>query len=196
MTPEQNIHGHAFNAVTGVLSGEDWVPLSLRSRVADAVVAAVEPVILAYERARFCEAAHDFPAPFAGIIATVASGQPAATAVPEAAGSRAAAMTGYERLFALQQQAGIAFDRHISTGGGYPGTPHFGMVAASYPKGSLIAREDSWRCHHGHPDDMAALECALSEVRRLAEGGTYEPCTAGPDCKDEFCHRDWERLER
>ena len=70
------------------------------------------------------------------------------------------------------------------------------MVAATYPEGSRLANEDSWRCHHDHPDDLSALECALNEVRRLAVIGTYHPCSAGPDCQDEFCRRDWARVMR
>jgi hypothetical protein len=104
-------------------------------------------------------------------------------------------MTGYARMFALQRQARDLGNRHIATGGsGWRGSC-YGFVAASYPEGSPIANRDSWRCHHEHPDDIAALECALGEVRRLAGGGSYEPCTAGPGCEDEFCRRDWKRLE-
>ena len=100
----------------------------------------------------------------------------------------------YKRLFGLQQQ-GRDLRRHIITGGGYRGS-HYGMVAATYPEGSRLANEDSWRCHHDHPDDLSALECALNEVRRLAVIGTYHPCSAGPDCQDEFCRRDWARVMR
>ncbi len=50
MTPEQNIEGHAFNALTESLGGDPWLPLSDRLRHARAVVAAVEPVIRAYGR--------------------------------------------------------------------------------------------------------------------------------------------------
>jgi hypothetical protein len=64
VTPEQNIHGHAFNALTAELTGYDWMRLSKRSRLADVVVAAVDPVIRAYERTRFLEASKDFPEPF------------------------------------------------------------------------------------------------------------------------------------
>jgi hypothetical protein len=100
------------------------------------------------------------------------------------------AVTDYKRLFALQQQA-RGLGRHIITGGGYSDRSHYGAVAATYPDGSWIANSDSWRCHHDHPDELSALECALAEVRRLADGGGYEPCSAGPNCQDEFCRRDW-----
>jgi hypothetical protein len=93
----------------------------------------------------------------------------------------------YKRMFALQQQAIDIGDRHISTGGGYTGTAHYGMVTATCLQESRIAGEDSWRCHHEHPDDLTALECALGEVRRLADGGAYEPCSTGPECEDELC---------
>ncbi len=47
MTPEQNIQGHAFNALTEALTDSlDWMPLSARERVAASVVAAVEPLIV------------------------------------------------------------------------------------------------------------------------------------------------------
>jgi hypothetical protein len=98
------------------------------------------------------------------------------------------------RYFALQQQARDLGGRHIATGGGYSGTPYTSFVAATSPEGSRRASQDSWRCHHGHPDDLTALECALGEVRRLADGGSYEPCSTGPDCEDEFCRRDWAAL--
>lgn len=95
----------------------------------------------------------------------------------------------YKRLFALQQQARDLGGRHVISCGGFRGAPYYGAVAAT-----ADGRPDSWRCHHEHPDDLAALECALGEVRRLAGGGAYEPCSAGPDCQDEFCRRDWARL--
>lgn len=99
----------------------------------------------------------------------------------------------YKRLFALQQQA-RDLGRDIITGGsGWRGS-YYGAVTATYPEGSRVASRDSWRCHHEHPDDLSALECALAEVRRLAGGGSYEPCGGGPDCRDEECRRDWVRL--
>lgn len=53
MTPDQNIRGRALNAVAPALAKLDrWLPLSVRFAVAEAVVDAAEPVILAYERAR------------------------------------------------------------------------------------------------------------------------------------------------
>lgn len=101
----------------------------------------------------------------------------------------------YKRLFALQQQA-RDLGRSIITGGsGWRGS-YYGAVTATYPQGSRIANRDSWHCHHDHPDDLSALECALGEVRRLAGGRTYEPCSAGPDCRDENCRRRWARLNR
>jgi hypothetical protein len=110
----------------------------------------------------------------------------------------------FKRLFALQGQA-RDLGRGIITCGGYAGRSHYGAVIATYPEGSRIANRDSWRCHHDHPDDVSALECALAEVQRLAGKGrfdfgapqpttSYEPCSAGPDCRDEFCRRDWARL--
>jgi len=100
----------------------------------------------------------------------------------------------YKRLFALQQQARDLGGRHIISGGsGWRGSL-YGAVAATDPGPGLPSRRDSWQCHHEHPDALAALECALAEVRRLAGGGVYEPCSAGPDCQDEFCRRDWVRL--
>lgn len=108
----------------------------------------------------------------------------------EAAGE--AATAHYKRLFGLQRQA-RDLGRDIITGGGHRGSS-YGAVIATYPEGSRIARRDSWRCHHGHPDDLSALECALGEVRRLVSGGAHEPCGAGPDCQDEFCRRNWARL--
>lgn len=101
----------------------------------------------------------------------------------------------YKRLFALQQQA-RDLGRSIMAGGhGWRGS-YYGAVRATCPEGSRIARRDSWRCHHDHPDDLSAEECALGEVRRLAAGGSYEPCSAGPGCQDEFCRRDWAKLTR
>jgi hypothetical protein len=47
VTPEQNIRGHAFNALTHALRGDQWMPLGERERISRAVVAAVEPVIRA-----------------------------------------------------------------------------------------------------------------------------------------------------
>src|ERR1019366_8436798 len=110
----------------------------------------------------------------------------------------------YKRLFALQGQA-RDLGRGIITCGGHAGRSHYGAVIATYPQGSRIANRDSWRCHHDHPDDVSALECALQEVQRLPGKGrfdvgapqpttSYEPCSAGPDCRDEFCRRDWARL--
>ena len=85
----------------------------------------------------------------------------------------------YKRLFGLQQQA-RDLGRDIMTGGsGWRGS-YYGAVRATCPKGSRIANRDSWRCHHEHPDDLSALECALNEVRRLAIIGTYHPCSAWP----------------
>ena len=98
----------------------------------------------------------------------------------------------YKRLFALQGQA-RDLGRGIITCGGHAGRSHYGAVIATYPEGSRIANRDSWRCHHAHPDDLSALECALAEAQRLAGGGSYEPCCNGPDCPDEFCRRDWAR---
>jgi hypothetical protein len=102
----------------------------------------------------------------------------------------------YRRLFGLQQQARDLGGRHIISCGGFGNQPYYGGVAATYPEGSRVARQDSWRCHHEHPDDLTALECALGEVRRLHAGGAYEPCSAGPECEDEFCRKDWARLTR
>jgi hypothetical protein len=133
-------------------------------------------------------------------------GEPAArigdaiNAVQVASGERTYITVGegsaahYRRLFELQQQA-RDLGRGIMTGGGSRG-PHHGAVRATYPQGSRHANADSWVCHHEHPDDLSALECALAEVRRLAGGGSYEPCSAGPGCEDEFCRRDWARLTR
>jgi hypothetical protein len=101
----------------------------------------------------------------------------------------------YKRLFDLQLQARDLGRDIISCGSGWRGS-HYGVVTATYPEGSRLARCDSWRCHHEHPDDLSALECALGEVRRLADGGPYEPCSAGPDCQDEECRRDWARLAK
>jgi hypothetical protein len=101
----------------------------------------------------------------------------------------------YKRLFDLQLQARDLGRDIISCGSGWRGS-HYGAVTATYPEGSRIARCDSWRCHHEHPDNLSALECALGEVRRLASGGSYEPCSAGPDCQDEECRRDWARLAK
>ena len=95
----------------------------------------------------------------------------------------------FKRQFSLQQQA-RDLGRHIITGGGYSGRSHYGAVAATCPQGSRVANADSWRCHHGHQDELSAMECALAEVRRLADGGAYEPCTAGPTCQDGFCQQD------
>lgn len=95
----------------------------------------------------------------------------------------------YKRLFALQQQARDLGGRHIISCGGFRGASFYGAVTATED-----GRPDSWRCHHEHPDGLAALECALGEVRRLADGGGYEPCSAGPGCQDESCRRDWARL--
>ena len=72
MTPEQNIEGHAFNALTASLGDDPWLPLSQRLRHAKAVVAAVEPVIRACEQRRFLEVSKDFPEPFRTIIAGAA----------------------------------------------------------------------------------------------------------------------------
>jgi hypothetical protein len=97
--------------------------------------------------------------------------------------------TDYRRQFSLQQ---LARDRgrDIMTGGsGWRGS-RYGAVRATYPEGSRPARRDSWRCHHDHPDTVSALECALGEVRRLDGGGSYEPCSAGPGCRDADCRRD------
>jgi hypothetical protein len=100
----------------------------------------------------------------------------------------------YKRMFALQQQA-RGLGRDIMTGGsGWRKNGLHGAVKATYPDGSRIANRNSWRCHHDHPDDLSALECALGEVRRLAEGGSYEPCSAGSGCQDEFCRWDRARL--
>ena len=101
----------------------------------------------------------------------------------------------YKRLFALQGQARDLGRDIMSGGSGWRGSC-YGAVRATYPQGSRVANEDSWRCHHDHPDDLSALECALGEVRRLAGGGSYEPCGTGPGCQDEFCRRDWARLTR
>lgn len=40
-TFEQNIRGHAFNALTGALGSDPWLPLSRRKELADAVGDAV-----------------------------------------------------------------------------------------------------------------------------------------------------------
>lgn len=101
----------------------------------------------------------------------------------------------FSRQFTLQQQARDLGRAVITGGSGWRGS-YCGMVPATYPEGSRVARRDSWQCHHEHPDDVSAMECALAEVRRLAAGGAYEPCTAGPECQDEFCQRDWARIAR
>ena len=103
----------------------------------------------------------------------------------------------YKRLFAIQGQA-RDLGRSIITGGsGWRTGGLYGAVTATYPPDARRrANQDSWRCHHEHPDDLNALECALAEVRRLASGGKYEPCSTGPDCPDEECHRDWARLRQ
>lgn len=101
-----------------------------------------------------------------------------------------------EALFALQQQARDVGSRHIiSCGSGWRGSL-YGAVAATAPGPGRASNHDSWRCHHEHPDDLSALECALGEVRRLAGGNAYAPCSAGPDCQDDMCRRDWARLIR
>ena len=46
MRAEQNIQGHAFNALTYALRREWFLPLSVRERVAVAVVAEVEPLLV------------------------------------------------------------------------------------------------------------------------------------------------------
>jgi uncharacterized protein YuzE len=100
----------------------------------------------------------------------------------------------YRKFFALQQQAREIGGRHIATGGsGWRGS-FYGFVAATCPEGKGPHRHDSWRCHHEHPDDLSAVECALGEVRRLASAGKYGPCSAGPECEDNECRRDWARL--
>lgn len=99
----------------------------------------------------------------------------------------------YRKMFALQQLARDMGRGIISCGHGWRGS-FYGAVVATCPEGSLIARADSWRCHHQHPDDLTAMECALGEVRRLAAGGAYAPCDAGPDCTDDECRRDWAKL--
>jgi hypothetical protein len=97
--------------------------------------------------------------------------------------------TGLAREVEAYQQARL-LGREIMTGGpGYRGSL-YGAVKATYPKGSRVAREDSWQCHHKHPDALSALECALGEVRRLAAGGDYQPCEGGScpgdECRDEY----------
>jgi hypothetical protein len=72
LTPEQNIEGHAFNALTKALREDQWMPLSERLRIADAVADAVVPIVQVYERLRFLEAAGTFPEPFRTIIAEAA----------------------------------------------------------------------------------------------------------------------------
>jgi hypothetical protein len=100
----------------------------------------------------------------------------------------------FRRLFTLQQQA-RDLGRDIITGGHGLHGSWYGAVTATRPAGSRVTRRDSWRCHHGHPDQLAALECALGEVRRLAAGGASAPCTAGPGCQeDELCRQGWARL--
>ena len=118
--------------------------------------------------------------------------------LPAFIGKDAGAETGsahFKHLFSLQQQARDLGRSIISCGSGWRGS-HYGAVTATYPEGSRVARCDSWRCHHEHPDDLSALECALGEVRRLAGGGSYEPCSAGLGCQDEECRRDWARLAK
>lgn len=99
---------------------------------------------------------------------------------------------GFRRMFALQGQARNLGRDIISCGSGWRGS-FYGAVVATCPEGSRVARRDSWRCHHRHPADLDALGCALGEVKRLAAGGAYAPCDAGPDCPDEDCRRDWAR---
>jgi hypothetical protein len=106
-----------------------------------------------------------------------------------------AAVARLRLVFALQQQA-RDLGRDIMSGGGTCGGSHWGGVIATYaPDRPRVARHDSWRCHHDHPGDLDAMECALAEVRRLAEGGAYEPCSNGPGCQEEWlCRQDWKRL--
>ena len=102
----------------------------------------------------------------------------------------------YKRFFAIQQEARDLLDRHIATGGsGWPGSC-YGFVAATSAGKGRVSNPDSWRCHHRHEDDFKALECALSEVKRLKAGGEYEPCSDGPQCPDDSCRRDWARVAR
>ena len=56
LTPEQDIEGHAFNALTASLGSDPWLPLSQRLRHARPVTAAVEPVIREYEQQRIVSA--------------------------------------------------------------------------------------------------------------------------------------------
>lgn len=102
----------------------------------------------------------------------------------------------YRRMFDLQKQAKDLGRDIMSGGSGWRKGGLYGAVQATYPDGSRVARQDSWRCHHYHQDDLAAMECALAEVRRLAVGGAYEPCSTGPGCQEDFCRRDWARLAR
>jgi hypothetical protein len=62
-------------------------------------------------------------------------------------------------------------------------------VIATYPPDSRIPNRDSWRCHHYHPDQLKALECALEEVFRLASGGAFMRCNLSSECtnSDEEC---------
>ena len=79
LTPDQNIRAHAFNAVAPALAVTgDWLPLSVRQRVADAVIDDAAPVI----RAEFAIIARDFPEPFRALIMEAAC--PAAEGVPDA----------------------------------------------------------------------------------------------------------------
>jgi hypothetical protein len=109
---------------------------------------------------------------------------------------RAARQEHYGKLFALQDEA-RALGRNIMSGGGYRDSPYHGaVVATTYPYPSALgsrSNNDSWHCHHQHPDDLAAEACALEEVRRLAAGGEYRPCSDYPGCQDEECRRFWPR---
>ena len=69
----ETLRAQAHNALATVARGMA-LPLTDRLRISRAVLHAVEPLIRQDERHRFVRAAKDFPEPFRGIIAKVASG--------------------------------------------------------------------------------------------------------------------------